>query len=85
MKIRYIPLEDSPVPWDPDCDDNLVVATGANGLEVIVSDEHCCLYVVRHGKLVREYEATAFSESDGPALAEEVDADVRYEAGDEGE
>ena len=74
MNIHYIPLEEAPDPYDPDTDDNLVIAKGPNGLQVVVSDEHCCLYVVKAGSLHRTYMATAFSESDPPAMVQEVEA-----------
>lgn len=74
MNYQLIDPDDLPPFWDPSWDDNLVIAEGPGGLQVIVSDERCCLWIVKDGELLREYASTSFSESDGPAIVGEVEA-----------
>lgn len=83
--IRYIPLEDGPQPYAADTNDNLVLAEGPGGLQVIASDEACALYVVKGGKLLREYTAVGFFESDGAAMADEAEGYLAGEREEEGE
>jgi len=79
MNIRLIPLDDLPPEWSTDRLENELIAEGP-GVQVVRDTEEGTLFVIREGELDCRYEPAGFAAADGPAMAEDVDADVRYEA-----